>query len=75
MSSCTPSGRADDRSNVVGLDDGYAQSLLDDLRAMRRRFIEAWQERGLTLTREERAALRAEISDTCSLLTNLTATD
>jgi hypothetical protein len=57
---------------AVPPDIGYAQSMLLELRTLRRRVIQAWQERAVALTKEEQAELRDEIRETCSLLTDLT---
>jgi hypothetical protein len=50
-----------------------AIEILADLRELRRRVIDAWSLQGVILTPEERRELRAEIKETCSLLTDLTS--
>ena len=57
------------------LDPDYADRMLTDIRDLRRRVIEAWQSRGIGLTRDERHKLRNEIHETCLLLTELTRSD
>ena len=66
---------ADPQHGVSAIDDSYARTMLMDIRALRRRLVEAWKDRGLTLTSEERTQLRDEIRDTCALLTDLTSTN
>jgi hypothetical protein len=61
------------RKNVVSIDSSEAQRILADLRVLRRKFIDAWEERAVILTAEEQRRLKNEIADTCSLLTTLTS--
>jgi hypothetical protein len=49
------------------------QDLLTDIRVLRRTIVDAWQERAVTLTREEQRDLRDEIRSTCALLMDLTS--
>ncbi|MBV8688236.1 MAG: hypothetical protein JOZ90_08590 [Alphaproteobacteria bacterium] len=60
-------------SNVVSIGTSEAELILSDLRRLRERIITAWFERGVMLTLDEQARLRDEIRQTCSLLTDLTA--
>jgi len=60
-------------SNVVSMDSSEAQKILTEIRALRRRVIDAWQERGVILTSEEQRELGDEIKYTCELLTVLTS--
>lgn len=50
-----------------------AQIILANMKALRQHIIDAWQARGVVLTVEEQRELRAEIKQTCELLTALTA--
>jgi hypothetical protein len=59
-------------SNVFEFERSEAEEILTSIRALRRRILEVWQERGVVLTRDEQKALRAEIVETCALLTELT---
>ena len=59
--------------NVTSIDASEGKRILTDLRSLRRQIIDAWQERGITLTREEQHELRDELRRTCELLTDLTA--
>ncbi len=59
--------------NVFSLDASEAQTILADLRFLRRKIIDAWQERAVVLTREEQEELRKEIQHTCALLADLTS--
>jgi len=45
---------------------------MTNLRALRDQIVTAWSERGVLLSREEQAALHAEIKQTCEFLTDLT---
>lgn len=61
------------RSNAQeGVVFSEAELILAELRTLRQRVIDAWEERGVILTREEQGRLREEIEDTCRLLTELT---
>jgi hypothetical protein len=62
-----------DGHDASTVDSPEAQKLLGELTALRRRFINAWHERAITLTREERRLPRNEVRQACSLLTDLTA--
>lgn len=55
---------------IVGVDQGG--TALAELRALRRRIVDLWLERGVMLTGEEQKELRDEIRETCTLLTALT---
>jgi hypothetical protein len=57
---------------VVSIGASEAQRLLTDLRMLRRHIVDAWQERGVILTREEQRELRDEIKLTCEILAGLT---
>jgi len=48
-----------------------AQQILTDLRSLRRHIVDAWQERGVILTLEEKIKLQDEIKLTCEILTGL----
>ena len=61
-----------DQKNVHQLGAFSADVMLADFRNLRERFITAWKERAVMLTREEQERLRQEIADTCTLLTELT---
>jgi len=61
-------------SNVSNI-GSEAHQIFRDLRSLRRTICEAWQERAVTLTREEQRELRDEIKDTCALLTDLTSSE
>jgi uncharacterized protein YukE len=50
------------------------QALLARVQMLRDEIINAWRDRGVTLTRSEQARLHAEITDTCKLLSDLTLT-
>ena len=60
---------------VTPLRGSEADRILADLRRLREDVINAWFERAVILTREEQEALRAEIRQTCQLLTDLTAAE
>ncbi len=62
-------------ASVFDFEQSEAEEVLTLIRALRRRILKAWQERGIMLTRDEQKALRAEIVETCALLTELTAHD
>ena len=49
--------------------------IVADIRALRKKVIDAWQSRAVLLTPDERRALREEIRETCSLIIELTTTD
>lgn len=70
-----PDQKSPARSNVVNIAAAEAQQMLSDIRALRQRVLLAWHERGVTLTKEERRELKAEITYTCELLTHLTSQD
>ena len=59
-------------NNVVGIGSAEADSIVENLRALRDQIVTAWSERGVVLSREEQAALHSEIQQTCEFLTNLT---
>ena len=61
-----------DDNNVHYIYLSDAEELLAELRTMRNRMVSAWQERGVTLLREEQERLRQEIADTCTILADLT---
>lgn len=67
---------AQERRDPANLSDhGEAESadtILIEFRALRRRMMDIWQQRGVMLTSGEQKALRDEINETCSLLTDLT---
>ncbi len=67
------SERHNDYSNVTPIRASEAESIFSGLRQLREAVINAWFERGVMLTPEEQDALRAEIAQTCELLTDLTA--
>jgi hypothetical protein len=67
--------RTFDRHDASRVDSPEAQKLVGELTALRQSFINAWYERAITLTREERRLLRDEVRQTCSLLIDLTARD
>ena len=58
--------------NVVSIGSAEADSILENLRALRDQIVTAWSERGVVLSREEQVALHREIQQTCEFLTNLT---
>lgn len=62
-------------SNVVDIRMSEAENVLFEIRALRQRILVAWQERGVLLSADERADLKAEIAYTCELLTVLTKSD
>ena len=67
------SGSQQDHSNnVVSIGSLEAEEILTNLRALRDQIVTAWNERGVVLSREERAVLHAEIKQTCEFLTDLT---
>lgn len=59
-------------NNVVSIGTNDAEDILTNLRALRDQIVTAWNERGVVLSREEQAALHAEIKQTCQFLTDLT---
>jgi hypothetical protein len=59
-------------NNVVSIGSAEADSILENLRALRDQIVTAWSERGVVLSREEQVALHREIQQTCEFLTNLT---
>jgi hypothetical protein len=63
---------AQSAGNVVSIDSSEAQRMLADVRMLRRKVIDAWEERAVILTSDEQRQLKDEIADTCSLLTALT---
>jgi len=64
---------APDGENVTSIDASEGKRILSELRSLRRKIVEAWQERGVVLSREEQGELRDEIRRTCELLTSMTA--
>ena len=60
---------------LLSSDSSEAQRILIDLRSLRLKIIDAWEERGVILTRDEQKALKAEIAQTCSLLTDLVSSE
>lgn len=60
-------------TNIYTLGAFDAEEMLRDLREHRERLILAWRERGVMLTREEQDRLREEITETCQLLSGLSA--
>jgi hypothetical protein len=73
LSQSDEQGSAHSSGNVASIDSSGAQRILADLRMLRRKVIDAWMERAVTLTADEQRQLRDEIADTCSLLTTLTS--
>ena len=59
-------------TNVVSIGAQEAEDILTNLRALRDQIVIAWNERGVVLSRDEQAALHAEIKQTCEFLTDLT---
>jgi uncharacterized protein YukE len=51
-----------------------AEKIIEEVRAMRRSILDAWQERGVVLTKDEQRELAKEIKLTCELLADLTTT-
>jgi len=70
-----PQSDQTDRSNVVNIAASEAQQTLSEIRMLRQRVLLSWHERGVMLTKDERAELKAEIAYTCELLTLLTSRD
>ena len=68
------SGSQQDQStnNVVSIGSLEVEEILTNVRALRDQIVTAWNERGVVLSREEQATLRAEIKQTCQFLTDLT---
>ena len=64
--------QSDPNYNVVSIGSIEANDILSNLRSLREQIVTAWSERGVVLSREEQAALQAEIKDTCEFLTQLT---
>lgn len=62
----------DPNYNVVSIGSIEANEILSNLRLLRDQVVTAWNERGVVLSREEQAALHAEIKQTCEFLTDLT---
>ena len=58
--------------DVAAICNSEADLILADLRALKRRVVEAWHARAVVLTPEEQVRLRDEIRDTCELLSDLT---
>jgi hypothetical protein len=55
--------------------DSELSQMLDQLRALRRSVVDAWQARAVVLRKNERRALKDEIRKTCDLLESLVTHD
>lgn len=66
--------RSDQKSsdNVVSIGASEADAILANLRSLRDQIVEAWRERGVILSEDERDMLTNEIKQTCSFLEDLT---
>ena len=58
--------------SVVGIGPSEADSILQNLRALREQIVVAWAERAVVLSREEQDLLHLEVKDTCEFLSRLT---
>jgi len=72
MSDAQPQRGQPNFTNIHSIDSSEAKKLLTEIRGLRRRIVDAWQERAVVLTREEQLELKAEIADTCEILRVLT---